>query len=294
MSSQTESVERGIGQQTLHEAINSQRIHEPIRGVHPRVELPDEHYESWLENNRYIEYVMINLSDAIEVVRRDGDLNHVLEPWHIPVILGTEDDEVVDRRILDQILTLLATVQPAIYVPDVVYNYQNMDEDEQELAILAYISHVTDLQEKITERDLNIRQIPTNKGWKYEHFLMYKDLFERFNYTEFAYYCVQYTGGNAGNATRKLRRHTTHAVAALNLENLFLIGRLARKELLRFGPRVQGACGLRQWKTYCKTRGGLSQARFPDLQDRLEAALFANNNERQSYMTKFTETEEAE
>jgi len=292
MSSQTETYESGIGQQTLHEAINSQRIHKPVRGVHPRVELPDEHYESWLETNRDVEYVMVNLSDAIEVVRRDCDLNHILEPWHIPVILGTEDDEIVEERTLDQILILLETVQPAIYVPDVVYNYRNMGEDEQELAVLAYISHVTDLQEEIIERDLNIRLIPTNKCWKYEHFLMYKDLFERFDYTELAYYCVQYVGGGAGNATRKLRRHTTYVIAALELDNMLLIGRLSRDDQLRFDPQIQGACGLRKWRKYCETRDGLSQTKFPELQSRLEAALSTNNNERQRCMTEFVQHEE--
>jgi len=59
--------ELGRGQQTLHEAVNSHRIYEPVTGVHPRVELPDEAFEEWFDGNQEVEYVVINFSDADEV-----------------------------------------------------------------------------------------------------------------------------------------------------------------------------------------------------------------------------------
>ena len=120
MRSHAEARELRRGQQTIHEAINSHRIYEPVRGIHPRVELPDPEHEEWLGGNRDVEYVVINFSDAEEVIRRDGGLSHVLEPWHIPAILGTEHDEIVNERTLQDVLDVLEVAQPAIYVPDVL------------------------------------------------------------------------------------------------------------------------------------------------------------------------------
>lgn len=167
MSSHAESRELGKGQQTLHEAFSSHRIYEPIRGVHPRVELPDEEFKEWLDGNREVEYVVINFSDVKEVIERDGDLDQVLEPWHIPVILGTEHDEDVNKRTFQDVVDVLEVVQPAIYVPDVVYSYNWMDKEIQENAIEAYTGHVRDLQQEVIEQDFDVRLIPTNKGWNH-------------------------------------------------------------------------------------------------------------------------------
>ena len=152
MSSHAESQELGRGQQTLHEAVNSHRIYEPIRGVHPRIELPDEEFEDWLDGNQEIEYVVINVSDAEKVIERDGDLSQILEPWHIPVVLGTECDEAVNARTLQDVLDVLEIAQPAIYVPDVVYSYNWMEDEMQENAIEAYTGHVRTLQELLLRR----------------------------------------------------------------------------------------------------------------------------------------------
>lgn len=291
MSSPANTTELGTGQQTLHNVINSHRIYEPVKGVHPRVELPDKEYEHWLQNNRYVRYVIINFSEAFEVIQRDGDLSQVLEPWHIPIILGTERDEVVDQRSLQNIFDLWKASRPLIHVPDVVQNYQYMDEEKQENAIRAYIHHVRTLQKQILARDWNVRLIPTNKGWTVDHFKQYRELFDEFGYNEFAFYAVQYTGGDAGNSTWVLRRHVTYADTALNLENIFMIGRSSYDDLLRFDPRVQGATGLRQWKDECKTENGLSQDPFPTWQQKHEAALAANNDQQQSYFSNFTGAE---
>ena len=184
MSSEAEAQAPSRDQQTLHEAVNSHRIYEPIRGIHPRVELPDEEFEAWLDGNREVEYVVINFSDAEAITERDGDLSQVLEPWHIPVILGTEHDDVVSARTLQNVLDVLKVAQPAIYVPDVVFSYNWMSEAAQKNAIDAYTSHVRDLQELVIEKGLDIRLIPTNKGWKYEHFVEYQDLFDEYDYEE--------------------------------------------------------------------------------------------------------------
>lgn len=277
MSSLASQNDRQRGQQTLHEVVNSRRIEDLLTGIHARVELPDPDFEARLANNRNYEYVVINFSDAEEVIECDGSLAEVLEPWHIPVIVATEDDEILDTRTFQDVLNLLEVVAPAIYVPDIVYNYEQMDETDQLQAIEAYLYHVRSLQNVILKQNLAIRLLPTNKGWTVDHFEKYRALYEECGYTELAFYCVQYSGGNAGNATRQLRRHVSNAIAALDLHNVFLIGRLARDELLRFPPEVQGACGLRRIQ---------SADSFSDLKRRHEQALFANSDQTQSYLTK--------
>lgn len=292
MSSHADTRELGRGQQTLHEAVNSHRIYEPVTGVHPRVELPDEAFEEWLDGNQEVEYVVINFSDADEVKERDGDLSQVLEPWHIPVILGTEHDDDVNERTLQDVLDLLEVAQPAIYVPDVVYSYNWMDEEIQDNAIEAYTGHVRTLQELVIEEDLDVRLIPTNKGWTYEHFLKYRELYDEFDYEEFAFYAVQYTGGDAGNAINVLRSHVRNSIAAIDMEDVFLIGRLAEDDLLDFAPRVRGATGLRQWTDICSTESGLSQRLWPEFQEGREAKLSVNDGQEQRPVNEFDGTKE--
>lgn len=292
MSSHAESPELGRGQQTLHEAVNSHRIYEPVRGVHPRVELPDEQFEKWLNGNQVVEYVVINFSDAQEVIKRDGDLSQVLEPWHIPVILGTEYDEIVNGRTLQDVLDVLEVAQPTIYVPDVVYSYNWMEHQIQENAIEAYTSHVRTLQELVIEEDLDVRLIPTNKGWTYEHFRKYRELFEEFDFEEFAFYAVQYTGGDAGNAIKVLRSHVRNSITALDMEDVFLIGRLAEDDLLNFAPRVRGATGLRQWTDACSTEDGFSQDSWLNFKQNREAKLKVNDGQEQRPVNEFGGTKE--
>ncbi len=231
---------------------------------------------------------MINFSDAKEVIDRDGSLNQVLEPWHIPVILGTEHDEDVNKRTFQDVVDLLEVVQPAIYVPDVVYSYNWMDEGIQDNAIEAYTGHVRDLQQEIIEEDFDVRLVPTNKGWKYEHFVEYRELYDEFDYEEFAFYAVQYTGGDAGNAINVLRSHVRNVIAALDPEDVFLIGRLAEDDLLDFAPRVRGATGLRQWTDACTTEDGLSQNPWPEFQEGREAKLSVNNGQEQRPVNEFS------
>lgn|GEM_PF-2908242 len=292
MSSHAETRELRRGQQTIHEAVNSHRIYEPVRGIHPRVELPDQKYEEWLNGNQDVEYVVINFSDAEEVIERDGDLSHVLEPGHIPVILGTEHDADVNERTLQDVLDVLEVAQPAIYVPDVVYSYNWMQDEIQQNALDAYTDHVRTLQELVIDHDLDIRLIPTNKGWKYKHFMEYQELYDDFDYEEFAFYAVQYTGGDAGNASNVLRSHVRNVIAALDPEDVFLIGRLAEDDLLDFAPRVRGATGLRQWKDACTTEDGLSQDPWLEFQESREAKLSLNDDQEQRPVNEFSDRKE--
>lgn len=268
-------------QQTLHEAAKTQQIYRPVTGVHPRVELPDDHHEAWLDGNDDVEYVVINFSDAQAIVDRDGDLQTVLEPEHIPIILGTEADQAVNNRTIQAVIDLLRIVQPAIYVPDVVYNYRWMSEERQACAIEAYLNHLRNIQELIIEQDLEIRLLPTNKGWKREHFEDYQELFTDYEYDEFAFYAVQYTGGDAGNASRELRDHIRNLVTAVDPTNVFVIGRLAETDLVDFDPRVRGATGLRQWTAACSRGGQLSQDLWAPFQHHREQKLAVNDDQHQ-------------
>ncbi|MFD1641800.1 hypothetical protein [Halohasta litorea] len=292
MSSHAKPPELSTAQQTLHEAVNARRIYQHIRGIHPRVELPHEAYEEWLDGNRGVEYVIINFSDADEVIERDGDLSQVLEPWHIPVVLGTEHDGVLNERTFQDIVDLLKIVQPAIYVPDVVYSYNWMDDEIQEYAIEAYTSHVRSLQQEIIEQDFDIRLLPTNKGWKYDHFVEYRDLWDEFDYTEFAFYAVQYTGGDAGNAINVLQSHVRNVISALDPDDVFLIGRLAEDDLFGFAPRVCGATGLRQWKRACRTEDGFSQNLWSEFQENRRAKLAFTDDQEQRPLTDFSDETE--
>lgn len=276
MSSPPTSASARRGQQTLHEAVNAHLIQEPVTGVHARFDLPRD--EEKLRTAQNYQYVVLNFSGVQEIIERDGTLDKVLKPHHIRVILGTEADEIIDERSFQDVLDVLEVAQPAIYVPDIVYSYTWMDDEDQDAAIEAYTCHVRKLQQVIIDRDLTIRLIPTNKGWKVEHFEQYQDLYEDYGYNELAFYAVGYTGGNAGNATRKIRRHTSNAIAALGLDNVFVIGRLAWDDLLRFDPEVNGACGL---------RGIDDEVPFPEFQQKHERALFANNDQTQSYLDKY-------
>jgi len=288
LSSHAKHTELSTAQQTLHEAVNARRIYQHIRGIHPRVELPHEAYEEWLNGNRDVEYVVINFSDAAEVIERDGNLCQVLEPWHIPILLGTEHDELVNQRTFQDVVDLLEVVQPAIYVPDVVYSYNWMDDEMQDSAIEAYTLHVRALQQEIIKQDFDIRLLPTNKGWKYDHFAEYRELCDEFGYTEFAFYAVQYTGGNAGNAINVLQSHVRNVISALDPDDVFLIGRLAADDLFDFAPRVRGATGLRQWKSACRTEDGFSQNLWSEFQDTRRAKLAFTDDQQQRPLTDFS------
>lgn len=278
MSTPARDTQSRRGQQTLAEAVNLRRIREPILGVHKRFELPDDEAEQQLRGDTRHSHVVLNFSEVEEVINRDGSLNEVLEQRHIPVIVATQDDAILDTRSFQDVLNVLFVLPPAIFVPDIVYNYDTMQPDDQVQAIKAYLFHVRELERVIAAHNIPVRILPTNKGWTVPHFERYRELYKEFGYTEMAIYGVQYSGGPAGNATRELRRHATYAIQTLNLENVFVIGRLAPDELLRFDPRVNGACGLRQFQ---------SDEHFADLQRQRQRALFANSDQTQSDLTPF-------
>lgn len=149
-SNATLAADNGTGQQTIYESLNALQIHQPVRGVKVRVDLSK--HEEWLKNNQAITNPVINFSEAYKIKERDGDLTQVLEPWHLPILLGTEHDNIVDERSLQEILDLLEVAQPLIYVPDVGRNYQHMDEEKQMNEVEAYIHHVRTFNEKYSTR----------------------------------------------------------------------------------------------------------------------------------------------
>jgi hypothetical protein len=193
---------------------------------------------------------------------------------------------------VQNVLDVLEVAQPAIYVPDVVYSYSWMEDEVQENAIEAYTSHVRTLQELVIKESLDVRLIPTNKGWTYEHFLKYRELFKEFDYEEFAFYAVQYTGGDAGNAINVLWSHVRNSISAIDMEDVFLIGRLAEDDLFDFAPRVRGATGLRQWTDACFDGDELSQNPWPEFQENREAKLSVNDGQEQRPVNEFSDKKE--
>lgn len=267
MSSDTTSAVTDRGQQTLQDAAKAQLIYRPIRGIGLRVELPNEACEEFLDGFRGTRYIVINLNDARKVIDRDGDLNSVLDPYHIPVLTATEDDSITQNRSMDEVLRVYEAAQPAICVPDQSYAYQSdngLSRQEENARLQgiaqAYVEYVKDLYEVVQAREYTIRLIPTQKGWRMFHFEPYHELREDYGITDYAFYCKQYIGGEAGNSLMLNVRHAKNFIGEVNPHNIMLIARLSPNELPKFPPRVTSACGFNQWRETSNTGNGYSQA----------------------------------
>lgn len=268
MSSDTTSAITRRGQQTLQDVAKAQLIHKPIRGIGLRVELPNEVCEEFLSGFRGTRYIVINLNDARKVIKRDGDLSTVLDPYHIPVLTATEYDTVTNNRKMDTVLGIYEAAQPAICIPDVSYVYPAEDDDlsrkEEDARIhniaQAYVNYVKSLYEEVRVRDYDVRLAPTQKGWKMKHFTPYRELREDYGITDYAFYCKQYIGGDMGNSLNANIRDVQNFISAVDPENVMLIGRSSPNELSKFPPRATFACGLNQWRKASDTGSGYSHA----------------------------------
>ena len=284
MSSHTTSAGTRRGQQTLQGAAKVQLINRPIRGIGLRVELPNEACEGFLDGFRGTRYIVINVNDARKVIDRDGDLTSVLDPYHIPVLIATEDDSITQNRSMDEVLRVYEAAQPAICIPDQSYAYSSDDEDlsrQKEDARIqgiaqAYVDYVKVLYDKVQARDYSIRLIPTQKGWKMYHFEPYHELRENYGITDYAFYCKQYVGGKAGNSLNMNIHHTKNFIGEVNPYNVMLIARLSPNELPKFPPRATSACGLNQWRKASDTENGYSQADCNQFIARAEPTILHN------------------
>ncbi|ELY87687.1 hypothetical protein C483_17348 [Natrialba hulunbeirensis JCM 10989] len=227
------------------------------------------------------------MSDAEQVIDRDGDLGEVLDPYHIPVTTATELDSITNNRQMDDVLEVFETIQPAIHIPDVGFTYGQMDESTIRAVVDAYVGYVKELQTEIVDQDLDIRLLPTNKGWEPDHFEPYRELRDDYDITDYAFYCGQYIGDNAGNALHINRQHVRNFISVVNPEDVMLIGRLSARELAQFAPRVTAAAGLKQWREACETEDGYSRLRYNEWVEKPEKALQSNSHAVQSNLEDY-------
>lgn len=282
--------EQGLSraQQTLQEAVASKRIQEFPRGIILRVELPHENFERFLRGNLLITYVMINFCDVAEVLDTYGSLDAVLEPWQIPIVTATEPDEILQDRTRDEIRRVLSQIQPAIYIPDTGTVYQEDSCAERLGGIREYKIRLKWLIREIENRDWEIELLPLAKGMKQWHFQEYVDLFNRHEFSNFAFYTRQYCGGNVGNRINDLIEHIHNFNTVVNPDNVLAIARHGESHLKKFPQCVTGASGLTQFIENCSNnKGNYSMDLFAEWRPQREDALFANHGHNQPKLKEY-------
>lgn len=277
MSSQPSSPSTSKGQQTLYAATAAQLIDSFPRGVTLRYE-PTDLFKAFLVGNRYIRYVVINVTDALKIIRDHGSLHAILEDWQVPIVTATDPDLDIYERQYDDIRHLLKHIQPAIYIPDAGTVYwkrdgQSQEESErsQRRGIRVFIRRLDWVMETIQENNWDISVLPLAKGMYRWHYEMLRNCYVRHGFSNYAFYTKQYT--NNGNHIRKLLDHMQNLIDVMDAENVFAIARLGENHLERFPPQVTGACGIVQFAKECKEDGQFIEDRFVNWRARLEETL---------------------
>jgi hypothetical protein len=229
------------------------------RGPVLRVELPDRRYEAVLDGNKIVTLVMLNLSAAMKLADKHGYFSASLEDHHQLIICAAEDDEEIVRSRYEVLsflkaLSFLKNLSRSVYfIPDNiwVYDQEKMEPWRQQGAIESYLERVEWYDEQIREHGLSVDLIPLAKGWLPWHFQLHIETFNRLGIRRYAFYGVQYVGGDAGNAICELVTDVHTSISVLNPEEVLLIGRHSPADLRRFRPEVVAAAGLRYWKDRC-------------------------------------------
>lgn len=277
MSSHSSSTSTRKGQQTLYAATATQLIDSFPRGVTLRYE-PTDLFEAFLAGNRYIRYVVINVTEALNIIRDHGSLHAILEDWQVPIVTATDPDLDIYERQYDDIRHLLKHIQPAIYIPDAGTVYWKRDgqskeeaERSQRRGIRVFIRRLDWVMEMIRENNWDISVLPLAKGMYRWHYEMLRDCYARHEFSNYAFYTKQYT--NNGNHIRKLLDHMQNLIDVMDAENVFAIARLGENHLERFPPQVTGACGIVQFAKECKEDGQFIEEQFVNWRARLEETL---------------------
>ncbi|ELZ08336.1 hypothetical protein C479_13393 [Halovivax asiaticus JCM 14624] len=288
MSSSSKARGPSRDQQTLGEAVVSQRIKQFPRGIILRIEIPHDGFEDFLKGNMLITYVMVNFCDVVEVLDEYGTLDAVLEPWQVPIVTATEKDEILRNRTRAQIRRILKQIQPAIYIPDTGTVYREDDGAKQLGGIREYKIRLKWLNQEIAEQGWEIELLPLAKGMKQWHFEEYVDLFHRLGFTNFAFYTRQYCGGSTGNQINDLIDHINNLITVIDPDNVLAIARHGETHLRKLPPRVTGASGLTQFIKSCSDgNGSFSQDMFAEWRPRREEALFANHGHKQPKLNDY-------
>lgn len=125
-------------EQTVFDVSASHLIREFPDGIILRYESDNDLLREFILGNLLITYVMVNFSDAKEIVEEQGSLHSFLSDWQVPIVTATEDDEILEDRQRDDIRWLLERIQPAIYVPDAGKVYGNNKRYKQRGGLQEY------------------------------------------------------------------------------------------------------------------------------------------------------------
>lgn len=280
MSTHSTSTSVRGDQQTLTDFAASRLIKQFPDGVILRYEADNDRLEEFILGNPLITYVVINFSDALELINDHESLHNYLSPWQVPFVVATETDEYLQNRTMEDIRTVLAGSAPAIYTPDAgrVYLKKKVNgrvvprpKEEQMAGLREYKAHVEMVLDEIDEYGWEINILPLAKAMTKEQCRWIQPFFEKHGFTDFAYYTRQYC--NHGNHINKLVSHLGNFVQIIEPRNVHAIARLGPNHLKRFPPEVTGASGLKQFLDNC----AYDNNRFPEWRSSLERKTFDRN-----------------
>jgi hypothetical protein len=231
--------------------------------------------EEFVQGNEFISYLMINFTEALNIIRRDGSIRSLLSPWQVPIVTGTEHDRKVGNRTRKDIREVLEHSQPAIYIPDAGEVYCNKPKDKQLDGLKEYRVRVDWLVSELEQQDWDIRLLPLAKAMEKWHCKEMLPWFRKHDFQDFAFYTRQYC--NKGNHIILLVKHMSNFANIIEPKNMLAIARHGKNHLRKLPLQVNGASGLKQFLKHCNYDRG----QFVMWRDDLEAyALNPNTFQR--------------
>lgn len=240
---------RSREQQTLYDISLSELIRDFPSGIILRYESDNNQLEEFLLGNTLITYVMFNFCDAMEIIDKHGSLHAYLSDWQVPIVIATEDDDILKNRTRDEIRYLLKRIQPGIYTPDAGKVYGNEEKYKQRGGLREYRIRVDWVAEEIERQGWEIELLPLAKAMEPWHFKEMLPWFRKHDFQNIAFYARQYF--NHGCNSNALRAHTNNLVDFVDPENVFMIALHGETLLQKLPSRVNGASGIKQFIRNC-------------------------------------------
>ena len=252
MTTTPKSTSARRGQQTLYESAASKLIQQFPRGIFLRYEAGNDELEQFILRNPLITYVVVNFSDAWNLVEEHGSLHNFLSRSQVPIVTATEDDQILANRRREDIASLLKRIEPAIYIPDAGKVYGSDDECKQRGGLREYKIRVDWLVEQIAEQGWEIRLLPLAKTIDKWHVKEMLPCYRKHGFDEFAVYARQYYSD--GNRFADFQQSMNNLVAIAEPKRILVVGLLGKSHLERLPMEVQGACGIKQFFSNCDYR----------------------------------------
>lgn len=267
-------------QQTLQDITVGHLVQQFPSGVTLRYETDNPRLEEFILNNKLINYIMFNFTDAKEVIEEYGSLHDYLSAWQVPIVVATEHDRDLQNRTMEAIRTVLAGSEPAIYTPDAGRVYLQKKENGRTVprpkkewmdGLNEYMDHVELIMSETEQQDWEINILPLAKAMNREQCRIIKPFFKKHGFTNFAYYTRQYC--NHGNHIKKLVDHIDNFIQIVEPKNVLAIARLGPNHLKQFPPEVTGVSGLKQFIDKCE----YNNKRFSSWRKNLEMNIIKRN-----------------